>query len=100
MESITRGVHYVKMGKGFFIGYRKNIIKSDEALISILLPFTTENQHFLAYKQAKRRDDDIAIVNLALNVQFEPGTNVVKMLNMAFGGMYNDNNNICSSSIN
>lgn len=87
MESIARGVHYVKMGKGFFIGYRKNIIKSDEVLISIQMPFTKENQHFLAYKQAKRRDDDIAIVNLALNVEFEPGTNIVKMLNMAFGGM-------------
>ena len=27
-----------------------------------------ENQFFLAYKQAKRRDDDIAIVNAAFNL--------------------------------
>lgn len=77
----------MKMGKGFFIGYRKNIVQEDEVLVSILLPFTRENQHFLAYKQAKRRDDDIAIVNLALSVEFEPNSNVVKMLNLAFGGM-------------
>ncbi|XP_055300085.1 xanthine dehydrogenase isoform X3 [Sitodiplosis mosellana] len=87
VESISRGVRYVKMGVGFFTGYRRNIIETDEVLVSILFPYTTEDQHFLAYKQAKRRDDDIAIVNLALNVEFEPGTNKVKMLNMAFGGM-------------
>lgn len=75
------------MGVGFFTGYRKNIVEPDEVLVSILFPYTNEDQHFLAYKQAKRRDDDIAIVNLALNVEFEPGTNQVKMLNMAFGGM-------------
>lgn len=87
VESITRGARYVKMGVGFFTGYRKNIVEPDEVLVSILFPYTTEDQHFLAYKQAKRRDDDIAIVNIALNVEFEPGTNKVKMLNMAFGGM-------------
>lgn len=41
----------------------------------------------MAYKQAKRRDDDIAIVNLALNVFFEPGTSIVAKAFMAFGGM-------------
>lgn len=87
VESLLRGPRYVKMGYGFFTGYRKNIIEQDEVLTSIFFPFTTENQYFLAYKQAKRRDDDIAIVNLALNVIFEPNSNKVQMLNMSFGGM-------------
>lgn len=87
MESLSRGARYVKMGHGFFTGYRKNIVEQDEVLVSIFFPYTTENQYFLAYKQAKRRDDDIAIVNLALNVIFEPNTNRIQMLNMAFGGM-------------
>lgn len=87
VESLSRGSRYVRMGYGFFTGYRKNIVEQDEVLVSIFFPYTTEDQHFLAYKQAKRRDDDIAIVNLALNVIFEPGTNKVQKLNMAFGGM-------------
>lgn len=87
VQSISRGVRYVKMGNGFFTGYRKNVVESDEVLVSILFPYTSKDQYFLAYKQAKRRDDDIAIVNLALNVEFEPGTNKIKMMNMAFGGM-------------
>lgn len=87
MESVLRGPRLVKMGYGFFTGYRRNIVEPDEVLVSIFFPYTHEDQHFLAYKQAKRRDDDIAIVNIALNVEFEPETNIVKMLNMAFGGM-------------
>ena len=40
-----------------------------------------------AYKQSKRKDDDIAIVNAAMLVSFQPGSNTVRKLSMAFGGM-------------
>lgn len=46
-----------------------------------------QNQYFIAYKQAKRRDDDIAIVNMALNVHIIPETNVIQEAHIAFGGM-------------
>jgi xanthine dehydrogenase/oxidase len=46
-----------------------------------------QEQYFYAYKQAKRRDDDIAIVNMAANVEFNPGTMVIKDISLAFGGM-------------
>jgi xanthine dehydrogenase/oxidase len=75
------------MGQGFFTGYRRTIIKESEVLVSIFIQKTTKNQHFLAYKQAKRRDDDIAIVNGAFNVKFEDGSNVVSDIQLAFGGM-------------
>lgn len=75
------------MGVGFFTGYRRNVIASDEILVSLFVPVTEERQFFLAYKQAKRRDDDIAIVNLALNVTFALDTDKIEYLNMAFGGM-------------
>lgn len=75
------------MGPGFFTGYRRNVIKETEILVSIFIPATTENQHFLAYKQAKRRDDDIAIVNGAFNVKFVDGTNTIDDIQFAFGGM-------------
>lgn len=77
----------MNMGVGFFTGYRKNIIAADEILVSLFVPITEQQQYFLAYKQAKRRDDDIAIVNLALNVKFTPNTDKIDYLNMAFGGM-------------
>lgn len=46
-----------------------------------------QDQYFYAYKQAKRRDDDIAIVNLAANVEFKAGTDIIQDISLAFGGM-------------
>ena len=55
----------VQMDGGFYTGYRRNILAPDEILVSISVPYTEEDEHFVAFKQAKRRDDDIAIVNSA-----------------------------------
>ncbi|XP_033323472.2 xanthine dehydrogenase rosy isoform X2 [Megalopta genalis] len=87
LSSLSNGNRVVPMDHSFFKGYRQNIASPDEILLQIRIPFTKENQYFVAYKQAKRRDDDIAIVNMALNVFFQPGTNVVQKANLAFGGM-------------
>jgi xanthine dehydrogenase/oxidase len=74
VHSKERGVRTVNMEHGFFTGYRKNVIQPDEILVSILVPNTQENDYFAAYKQAKRRDDDIAIVNAAFRVHFQPNS--------------------------
>uniref|UniRef100_A0A6P4EZH7 Xanthine dehydrogenase n=1 Tax=Drosophila rhopaloa TaxID=1041015 RepID=A0A6P4EZH7_DRORH len=77
----------VHMGTGFFTGYRSNIIGAQEVLLGIHFPRTTPDQHYVAFKQARRRVDDIAIVNAAFNVRFEEKSNVVAEISMAFGGM-------------
>ncbi|ODM98964.1 Xanthine dehydrogenase/oxidase [Orchesella cincta] len=77
----------VQMDDSFFTGYRKNILKSEEILTSILIPYTKEDEYFWGFKQAKRRDDDIAIVNAGMYVRFSVGTNVIANINLAFGGM-------------
>lgn len=46
-----------------------------------------QNEYFGGYKQANRREDDIAIVNAGFRVLFEDNTNVIKEMAMAFGGM-------------
>ncbi|KAM8705161.1 hypothetical protein ACLKA7_009592 [Drosophila subpalustris] len=87
VASLVDGKRSVNMGSGFFTGYRRNIIQPQEILLGIHFQKTTPDQHFVAFKQARRRDDDIAIVNAAVNVHFEPGSNVVSRIHMAFGGM-------------
>lgn len=84
--SLNNGFRTVTMDHTFFTGYRRNIVTPDELLVSISIPFSLENQFFVAYKQAKRRDDDIAIVNMALNVILESDLSI-KKLNIAFGGL-------------
>lgn len=87
LQSERNGVRIVVMDEKFFTGYRRNVVNNDEMLLGILIPYTDENQYFFAYKQARRRDDDIAIVNHALNVIFDKESYIVKNINMAFGGM-------------
>ncbi|XP_070496875.1 xanthine dehydrogenase-like [Chironomus tepperi] len=87
VESLDGGRRKVIMNEKFFTGYRRNIIDSSEVLITVFVPKTSKAQHFLAYKQAKRRDDDIAIVNAAINIKFDEGSNIIKEARIAFGGM-------------
>jgi xanthine dehydrogenase/oxidase len=68
VSSSNGGTRKVTMDSSFFTGYRRNVLKPEEILVSITIPYTADNQYFLAYKQAKRRDDDIAIVNAAFNL--------------------------------
>ena len=71
----------------FYTGYRRNALKPHEILVSIRIPFTKSTQHFFAYKQARRRDDDIAIVNAAFNIKVNSDTKQIDKIVMAFGGM-------------
>jgi xanthine dehydrogenase/oxidase len=75
------------MTSDFFTGYRKTLIKPNEILVSILIPKTRSNQYFYAYKQSKRREDDIAIVTAAFNIILKLGTEVVEDISIALGGM-------------
>ncbi|XP_046388161.1 xanthine dehydrogenase [Ischnura elegans] len=85
------GCRTVTMNGSFFTSYRKNIVKPDEILLSITIPCSHEMMHFKAYKQARRRDDDIAVVNAAFNITFEKPANahypVVQKATIAYGGM-------------
>lgn len=70
----------------FFTGYRKTAMTAEEILLSITIPFTAENEYVEAYKQARRRDDDIALVNGCFRVVVGDD-NIVSKVNFAFGGM-------------
>nr|CAB3267784.1 xanthine dehydrogenase/oxidase-like [Phallusia mammillata] len=77
----------VLMDQSFFPKYRTTCAEKGEVLISVFLPFNTKDQYMKAYKQSKRREDDIAIVNSAMRVVFHPGTCKVLKFVAAFGGM-------------
>ncbi|XP_067682373.1 xanthine dehydrogenase/oxidase-like [Haliotis asinina] len=85
--SKAKGTRVVKMDKDFFTGYRKTAISADEVLISVHLPYTSKNEYFSGFKQAHRKDDDISIVNAGMRVEFLDGTNVVREITLAYGGM-------------
>ncbi|XP_067942765.1 xanthine dehydrogenase/oxidase-like [Watersipora subatra] len=87
LVSAERGLREVKLDEKFFISYRKIAVAEDEILHSIHIPRTCQNEFFAGYKQAHRKEDDIAIVNSGMRVLFEEGTSKVKEIYLAYGGM-------------
>ncbi|XP_036190852.1 xanthine dehydrogenase/oxidase isoform X4 [Myotis myotis] len=85
---VSRGTRRtVPMDHTFFPGYRKTLLGPEEILLSIEIPYSREGEFFSAFKQASRRDDDIAKVTCGMRVLFQPGTTQVKELALCFGGM-------------
>jgi xanthine dehydrogenase/oxidase len=70
----------------FFKGYRKTALPEDAIIASLKIPITTKGEVFRAYKQSKRKDDDIAIVNAALRVSLDE-SHVVESASLVYGGM-------------
>ncbi|XP_077580896.1 xanthine dehydrogenase/oxidase isoform X1 [Stigmatopora nigra] len=81
------GSRVVQMDDGFFVGYRKTILRPEEILLSIEVPYSRKYQFVSAFKQSPRREDDISIVTGAMSVTFTPGTSIVEDLRLSYGGM-------------
>ncbi|XP_049426562.1 xanthine dehydrogenase/oxidase [Epinephelus fuscoguttatus] len=81
------GSRVVQMDDGFFTGYRKTILRPQEVLVSIEIPYSKKTQFVSAFKQSPRREDDISVVTAAMSVTFSPETDIVKDLRLSYGGM-------------
>lgn len=71
----------------FFKGYRTTALPPDAIIARLEIPTSSGKREYLrAYKQAKRKDDDIAIVNAALRVALDD-SHKVKNCSLVYGGM-------------
>jgi xanthine dehydrogenase/oxidase len=71
----------------FFKGYRQTALPPDAIIASLRIPVAKEKGEFIrAYKQAKRKDDDIAIVNAALRISLDDA-HMVESVDLVYGGM-------------
>ncbi|KAM7523403.1 hypothetical protein LguiA_013305 [Lonicera macranthoides] len=77
------------LAENFFLGYRKVDLASDEILLSVFLPWARPFEHVKEFKQAHRRDDDIAIVNAGMRVYLENKDRnwVVSDASVVYGGV-------------
>uniref|UniRef100_A0A4W3HEN0 Xanthine dehydrogenase n=1 Tax=Callorhinchus milii TaxID=7868 RepID=A0A4W3HEN0_CALMI len=58
------------------------------ASTALYIPFFfLKGEYFSAFKQAQRREDDIAIVNCGMRVAFKEGSDIVEELSLSYGGM-------------
>ncbi|RDA89949.1 hypothetical protein CP533_0288 [Ophiocordyceps camponoti-saundersi (nom. inval.)] len=71
----------------FFKGYRQTALAADAIIAAIRIPVTAaEGEFFRAYKQAKRKDDDIAIVTAGFRLRLNQ-RGVVERCSLIYGGM-------------
>ncbi|KAF9371362.1 hypothetical protein CPC16_003112, partial [Podila verticillata] len=71
----------------FFVGYRKTALNpATDILTEIHVPLTRPGEYIRSFKQAKRKDDDIAIVTAAIRVQLAPDNTILET-GFGYGGM-------------
>jgi xanthine dehydrogenase/oxidase len=70
----------------FFKGYRTTALPPDAVIVSLRVPIAKSGDHIRAYKQSKRKDDDIAIVNSTFRLSLSRD-HVVTSANLVYGGM-------------
>ncbi|XP_037663546.1 xanthine dehydrogenase/oxidase [Choloepus didactylus] len=88
MTLVSQGTkRTVRMDHTFFPAYRKTLLKPEEILLSVEIPYSREGEYFSAFKQASRREDDIAKVTCGMRVLFKSGSTEVEELAVCFGGM-------------
>eukprot|EP01134_Creolimax_fragrantissima_P003745 CFRG3745T1 len=68
VQSLGREKREIPM-TDFFIKYRTIALEKEEVLVSLSIPFSQPFEFVESFKQARRKDDDIAIVNAAMRVR-------------------------------
>ncbi|RPA89994.1 hypothetical protein L873DRAFT_512091 [Choiromyces venosus 120613-1] len=86
-QSKTRGEFPLLM-KEFFVAYRTMALPADSIITKLTIPLPAEGTREVikSYKQAKRKDDDIAIVTAGFRVVLDESS-VVTDISLAYGGM-------------
>ena len=86
VESIQGGVEELSM-TDFFVSYRKTKLPSHGVITKIFVPETqAKNEIVRAYKQAKRKDDDIAIVTACIRLAIDDDHRITKA-RLVYGGV-------------
>lgn len=88
--SAQNGLRSIPM-RNFFSGYRRVDLQPDEILFHVDMPLPrTQLEIVRAYKQAKRKQDDIAIVNACFRLKLDSKQNeldTIEELDVCFGGL-------------
>lgn len=85
VESAEDGAQELSMDD-YFTGYRKTRLPANAIISKIFVPETRQGETVRAYKQAKRKDDDIAIVTASFALHVD-GSGIISSARFAYGGV-------------
>lgn len=71
----------------FYVDYMKNQLQPGEFVQGLAIPLTAMQRQVRAYKISKRFDCDISALCAGFAIELEEGSDTVKAVRLAFGGM-------------
>ncbi|MEE6490026.1 hypothetical protein FKM82_015765 [Ascaphus truei] len=83
----TGGTRQIPLDDSFFAGSGSSFLKAEEILVSVHIPYSRKGEHVSAFRQAQRRVNALPIVTAGMRVQFEKDTDIIKDINIFFGGV-------------
>ncbi|KAL8183687.1 UNVERIFIED_CONTAM: hypothetical protein K2H54_048715 [Gekko kuhli] len=62
-------------------------LSPEEVIVSVFIPFSNKDEFVSAFRQAERRKNALSVINSAMQVRFQPGTDVIEDLTILYGGI-------------
>ncbi|XP_037552436.1 aldehyde oxidase 1 [Nematolebias whitei] len=77
----------VPLNQAFFVGFGKTILKPEEVIVSVFIPFSRKGEFVRALRQAPRKEASFATVTTGMRVYFSKDSRMVQDVSIYFGGM-------------
>ncbi|NP_001292540.1 aldehyde oxidase [Takifugu rubripes] len=82
-----RGCRMVPLNQDFFVSFGKTVLKPEEVVVSVFIPFSKKGEFVRAFRHAPRKEGSFATVTTGMRVLFAEGSNVVRDISIYYGGM-------------
>ncbi|XP_077466673.1 aldehyde oxidase 6 [Stigmatopora argus] len=81
------GRREVPLNQEFFLSFGKTVLKPEEIVVSVLIPFSRQGELVRAFRQAPRKESALATVTTGMRVLFSEGFSLVEDLSIYYGGV-------------
>uniref|UniRef100_A0A8D3DLR3 xanthine dehydrogenase n=1 Tax=Scophthalmus maximus TaxID=52904 RepID=A0A8D3DLR3_SCOMX len=81
------GRREVSLNQDFFVSFGKTVLKPEEIVVSVFIPFSRKWEFVRAFRQAPRKESSFATVTTGMRVFFSEASRVVQDISIYYGGM-------------
>nr|XP_056717292.1 aldehyde oxidase 3-like [Euleptes europaea] len=83
----TGGTRQIPLNGEFLARLPEADLSPEEVIVSVFIPFSKRDEFVSAFRQAERRKNALSVTNSAMQVRFQPGTDVIEDLTILYGGI-------------
>ncbi|XP_072304267.1 aldehyde oxidase 6 [Eucyclogobius newberryi] len=75
------------LNQEFFVSFGKTLVRPEEVVLSVFIPFTSKGELVSALRHAPRKESAFSTVTCAMRVLFCEGSSVVRDISLFYGGV-------------